>query len=752
MFELLFKYPASLFAKGQFVFLAGWPLWALGICLVLAAAVLAYPLWKARQQHAETLGGMRPAGIWILQTLLVTVLLFILWHPALSVATLRPQQNIVAVVVDDSKSMSFQEAGGTRRDQVVQALNSGVLKNLEKKFQVRLYRAGASLERIEKPEQLTASAPSTNLGENLKQVAGEASSLPVGAVVLLSDGSDNAGGLDLATINEIRRQRIPVHTVGFGREKLAHDIEISGADLPARTLADSRVSAIVTLHQNGYSGRKARITVKDGAKTLATQEVTLKADGIEQTESLAFNAGSAGARNVQISIDPQDGEENLNNNAVNRLIAVEGAKPRVLYIEGEPRWEFKFIRRAIELDRSLLMSTMLRTTQNKIYRQGGSASENVDGFPAKVEELFGYQGLIIGSVEANYFTTTQQELIRQFVDRRGGGVLFLGGRFALSEGGVGKSPLADLVPTVLPEKKDTFHRDPANVELTGAGRDSLLCRIEDNPDRNVERWKKLPYLANFQEVGTPKPGAVVLAEMSSGGRGKLPLLVTQNYGRGRAALFATAGSWRWQMTQPLGDNSHEMFWQQMLRWLVSGTYGHVVASIPKSVFSDETKIHLRAEVRDKAYLPSTDARVEARIMGPSGTAESVELRPEPTSEGVYVADWTAEKPGSYVVEVLAKRGDDEVGRDVITFRREDGVAENFHIQQNRELLEKLSSQTGGKYYEPSQIGRLSDEISYSEAGITSRETRDLWDMPILFLFALMLRSSEWLLRRKWGVV
>ena len=752
MFELLFKYPASLFAKGQFVFLAAWPLWAFGLCLLLAAVVLAYPLWKARQKHADPMSGMRSAGIWLLQTLLVTVLLFILWHPALSVATLRPQQNIVAVVIDDSKSMGFKEAGRTRRDLVVEALNSGVLKNLEKKFQVRLYRAGSSLERIQTPEQLTAASPSTNLGENLKQVAGEASSLPVGAVVLLSDGSDNAGGIDLATINEIRRQRIPVHTVGFGREKLAHDIEISGADLPARTLADSRVNATVSFHQNGYAGRKVRINVKDGAKMLATQEVTLKAEGTEQTESLAFNAGSAGARNVQISIDPQDGEENLNNNVVNRLIAVEGAKPRVLYIEGEPRWEFKFIRRAIDLDRSLLMSTMLRTTQNKIYRQGGSANENADGFPAKVEELFGYQGLIIGSVEANYFTVTQQELIRQFVDRRGGGVLFLGGRFALSEGGLGKSPLADLLPTVLPEKKDTFHRDPANVELTGVGRDSLLCRIEDNPDRNVERWKKLPYLANFQEVGKPKPGAVVLAEMSPGGRGKLPLLVTQNYGRGRAALFATAGSWRWQMTQPLGDTSHQMFWQQMLRWLVSGTYGHVIASTPKSVFSDETKIHLRAEVRDKAYLPSTDARVEARIMGPTGIAETVSLRPEPTAEGVYVVDWTAEKPGSYVVEVLAKRGDDEVGRDVIAFRREDGVAENFHVQQNRELLEKLASQTGGKYYEPNQIGKLSDEISYSEAGITSRETRDLWDMPILFLFALLLRSSEWLLRRKWGVV
>jgi hypothetical protein len=98
------------------------------------------------------------------------------------------------------------------------------------------------------------------------------------------------------------------------------------------------------------------------------------------------------------------------------------------------------------------------------------------------------------------------------------------------------------------------------------------------------------------------------------------------------------------------------------------------------------------------------------------------------------------------------RGAEDAGRDVITFRREDGVAENFHVNQNRELLEKLSEQTGGRYYTPGQISRLSDEITYSEAGITTRETRDLWNMPVLFLLILLLRGVEWLLRRKWGAV
>jgi hypothetical protein len=105
-----------------------------------------------------------------------------------------------------------------------------------------------------------------------------------------------------------------------------------------------------------------------------------------------------------------------------------------------------------------------------------------------------------------------------------------------------------------------------------------------------------------------------------------------------------------------------------------------------------------------------------------------------------------------VAEIVAGRDKEELGRDVAVFRREDGVAESFHTSQNRELLQKLAEETGGRYYSASNAGRLADEISYSEAGITTRETKDLWDMPVVFLLALLLRGSEWVLRRRWGVV
>jgi hypothetical protein len=120
--------------------------------------------------------------------------------------------------------------------------------------------------------------------------------------------------------------------------------------------------------------------------------------------------------------------------------------------------------------------------------------------------------------------------------------------------------------------------------------------------------------------------------------------------------------------------------------------------------------------------------------------------------GSFQAEWTAEKAGSYLTEVTAQRGTAPIGRDVLTFQRMDGIAENFHTEQNRELLVRLASQTGGRYWRPQELSKLPDEISYSEAGVSARETRELWNMPAVFLVILLLRSAEWLLRRSWGIV
>ncbi len=749
MFQFLFKYPVSAFSKGTLVFLAAWPKWLLLLGVLGVAVAFAWLLW--RSPLVRSVSKARAVTLWLLQTATVAVLLLLLWEPAISLTALRPQQNIVAVVVDDSRSMSVTDAGIARYQAAADLLHSRLLPDLQHRFQVRLYRLTNGVARVPNNQHWSANGSATQIGTGLQQIADEAATLPIGAVVLLTDGADNSGGIDLNTLNELRRRRLPVNTIGFGQDDLKQDVELDSLDVPAQVLANSRVQARVAIRQNAFGGKHTNLVVTADNRVVASRDIALSNDR-EHTEVVEFNAGKAGVRRVEVRLDPVSGETNLQNNRLSRVLNVDGGKRRILYVEGEPRWEYKFLRRAVEDDPALEIVSMLRTTQNKIYRQGiANANELIDGFPTKPEDLFQYQGLILGSVESGFFTAPQQEAIRQFVDRRGGGLLFLGGRASLADGDYNAAPFSQLLPVILPKRKNTFQRQFVAAELTDEGKRSLICRIENNPDDSVNHFNVLPYLADYQDPGTPKPGAVVLARVQVGSSHP-PLLVTENYGRGRTAVFASGGSWRWRMQQPVGDTSQETFWRQLLRWTAGGTPSHVVASTLNAQLEDTGKVQLRAEVRNKDYNLASDANVHANIIGPDGASHTVPLHPEPLTQGIYVADWDATQSGSYIAEVAAGQGKTDLGRDVITFQRENGVAENFHREQNRDLLQKLAEETGGHYYTPQTARHLLDEISFSEAGVTAHETLDLWNMPVIFFLLLALRSTEWLLRRRWGTV
>ena len=766
MFQFFFRYPSTVYAKGRFVLLSAWPAWILVMLIVAACGGLALLIHLRLRTAAPAMRGGRAWAVWGMQSALVSLLLLLLWQPALRVAQLNSKQNIIAVVVDDSRSMAIADSDGKPRESAaIAALEGGVLAGLQKRFQTRLYRLGSGLAPVASVETLRAVAPvetATHLGDGLKQLVTETSDLPVGAVVLLSDGAENtqgAGGstIGLEALEALRNRRLPVHTIGFGKPEAMHDVELEDVSMTTGAVVNARLTATISLTQHGYAGQGVTLTVRDGDKMLAAREVTLAANGAIQIEPLVFSAGVAGAKNLIFRIEPLNGEDNLSNNSLSRPILVSGAKRRILYIEGEPRWEFKFVRRAEEDDPTMQLVTMLRTSENKIYRQGiKDPSELADGFPSRPEDLFGYAGIIIGSVDADYFTPLQQELLREYVDRRGGGILFLGGRSSLSDGGWQASSLNDLLPTFLPSGRSNFHRNAATVELTADGTDSPITRLLDDPAKNVERWKKLTYLADYEDAGSPKPGATVLATLNAGRR-KLPLLITQSYGHGRTAVMATGGTWRWQMSEALGDPSHDLFWQQLLRWLVADSPGAVTAAMPARTLLDEGHVKVSAQVRDKQFQPAVDAHVTAHMVGPQGIDALLDLQPSQDTPGLYQAEWTAEKSGVYTAEVTAESSvsgekTQELGRDALTFQREDGVAESFHTEQNRNLLEQLAAQTGGHYWKSSELADLPRDVSYSEAGISVRTTKELWDMPIVFMLLLGLPIAEWLLRRKWGVV
>ncbi len=206
--------------------------------------------------------------------------------------------------------------------------------------------------------------------------------------------------------------------------------------------------------------------------------------------------------------------------------------------------------------------------------------------------------------------------------------------------------------------------------------------------------------------------------------------------------MATSGTWRWQMSQALGDPTHDMFWQQLLRWVAGDSPGPVQATMPVQRLMDDGHVRLTAMVRDKEYMPAPDATCRGARdwagwwVGAGGYEAGAER-----CRDRFRRSGRRRSRDRMSSEVTAARGPDELGRDVLTFERTDGVAENFHTEQNRELLEKLSSQTGGRYWKTDELERLPKEISYSEAGISVRDTKELWDMPIVFLLLLGLMAG-----------
>ena len=344
MFEFLFKYPPAIFREGQVRAAVGMArLAAVAADRGGGAAVFSGTCGSG----TALLTNARSIVIWLAQTALIALLLLMLWHPAISVARLRPQQNVVAVLVDHSRSMGIADDGKPRLQNAEDVLEQPAASRPEQDDS----RSGctnsdampcASIRRAD----LAADDNATRIGDSLKHIAAEAGTMPLGAIVVLSDGGDNTGGIDRETIAQLRQLRIPVHTVGFGPDHFAKDIEIVDVAAPARALAQSRLSARVAIRQHGYAGAKVKLMVRENDHPISEQEIALKPDA-EQSETIVFNAGRGGrAQFPDRHRRRWRASRTRRTTAVVRLVNVTPKKMRILYMEGEPRWEYKFIRRA----------------------------------------------------------------------------------------------------------------------------------------------------------------------------------------------------------------------------------------------------------------------------------------------------------------------------------------------------------------------------------------------------------------------
>jgi uncharacterized membrane protein len=383
------------------------------------------------------------------------------------------------------------------------------------------------------------------------------------------------------------------------------------------------------------------------------------------------------------------------------------------------------------------------------------SSELATGFPKTREELFTYRAVILGSVEASFFTVDQLRMLADFVGVRGGGLLVLGGRRALAEGGYAGTPLSDALPVELgpPVPVDSGGATFITVTPTSAGVLHPATQLAPNDSATAALWLQMPKLTTVNTVGRPKPGAAVLLEGHVEGERKAHATLTfQRYGRGKAIVFVTQDSWHWQMDQlvPVEDQRHETFWRQLLRWQVSDVPSRVdVMATGEGAINEG--IPLRVVVSDSAYVRTNGASVSAEVIAPGGEVTKMPFDWATDRDGEYTALMVPGANGVHTVNVTAVVGRDTVRSTSGYVRVADPTAEFFGAEMRPSVLSQFAEETGGKFYRPAEASRLAQDIVYTTSGATEVQRLDLWDMPINFALILGLLGAEWLSRRRRGL-
>jgi len=770
LFAFLFKYRPSVFAQGDLAF--GSP--ASVIALLLVAAALGVP---AVLSYTRVRGKSSIRDRWILGALRVctiVLLMVCLFRPMLLLSAAVPQRNYVGVLIDDSRSMQIADVGGRPRSDFVRqklGLDSALVRQLAERFQVRFFRFGGDAQRITRPDDVSFAATSTHLGTAIERVREELGSVPLSGLVVVTDGADNARTPMSDELLALRARSVPVFTVGLGRERFDKDIEIRRVEAPRTALKGSSIVVDLMVRQRGFGGDKVPLVIEDDGQIVDRQEITLPQGTDASPIRVHVSASTPGPRTLTFRVSPQPGEMVTQNNAQQALVVVRDAREKILYLEGEPRYELKFLRDAIAADSNLQLVTLVRTAENKFLRiDVDSAEELVGGFPKTREELYRYRAVILGDIEASFFTHDQLAMLADFVNVRGGGLLTLGGRHAFAEGGFAGTPLAEALPVVVegdavPDSL-TFLAD-LSVRVTPAGASSAATQVAASEAASAERWRSLPTVTSVNRIQRLKPGAVTLLEGTVPDTGRAnapgespnrrytqPVLVYQRYGRGLSVAMPIQDSWTWKFNSGIAvdDITHQTYWRQLLRWLTSDVPGRVTVAVSNDQVAPREAVSLRAAVADVGYTRVNDARVIAHVTSPSGATRDVPMDWAVDRDGEYRATFTPDEEGRYTVRVeSAAQGSATPAFDSAYVRVAPQETEYFDAEMRGSLLRRVSDETGGRFYTPATVGSLPEDLALSKRGVTVVNQMDLWDMPFVFMLLIALVSAEWAYRKKRGL-
>jgi uncharacterized membrane protein len=791
------KIPLAAISAGHWALGAGHP-WLVALFM---AAIAAVGWWSYRHQTASP--GLKTAMAATRAATLAVVLL-LLAKPMFVMVHTQRRKAAVAIWVDTSRSMSlrdpYQSASNIELiDQVRRALPGALkkkrptrfnvacwslqqasqtwLKALAKNQNIAIFTGGAHahlLGMADSPPQVASllqrlaakkpQANSTDVPGVVAEIFNQLQGRPISAVLAYTDGR-STGNTSMHLVHHLAKAgATPVIAVPIGQIHPPFSISIANAQAARHAFVQDPVAVTGTLRITGSTAAQ-RVTVRLFEKTkshqrgkeLASRRVTIPPGASSRTISLIFHPAQPGTYHLMLAADPLPHELLPPGRNANRSSGVSTrvvqAKVRILYVDGYPRWEYRYLKNDLMREKTTLLSCLLLSADNRFAQEGNLP---INRFPDTQAELNRYDVLLLGDVDPDYFSAAQEKMILRFVGRYGGGFGMIAGP-DYSPDAYRHTPLAPLLPVIAGNPQDPMLAPPPNesfeLHLTAAGKQSMLFHFFNSMRKNLRQVAHLPPLYWFEPVAGLQPSATVLADLPShriDGR-PAPLLVFGRYGAGRTMFSAIADTWRWRYYH--GAPLYKSYWLEMMRELArqrvfGGSHGIVLRTeSPRVRAGQRERIFL--SVRDPNFISEMPASVPV-VMTSAGGRQTVMLSPVSAAHRQYQGDVTPWAVGTYTL--AAQPGVLPAEVKPVEIHVVPSMREFATLTADPLALARLVAGTGGAVVPLAQQDNAARLIPDRSVEIAIRQSRQLWNKPWALALLLVLLTVEWILRKRAGLI
>ncbi|MBP7948237.1 MAG: hypothetical protein KA004_01185 [Verrucomicrobiales bacterium] len=700
--------------------------------IAIAAVFLAASVWFFIRCLKREGASRRMVLLHLLRLLVAGLVAFTLLRPERVAVMKRTQQPRILILHDGSGSMATRDVmlenqpPAAREEWLKKQIDAQFWKPLEARYQV-------SVEPFSVPPPPDARADvetevGTDIFTPLDQAARQYDDLR--AVVLLTDGDANLAPpakTPATAASALQQKGVPIFAVGVGSENYLPDVDLQSVLAPTYGLLNERISVMATVQNRLNREVKTTLTVAGPGGATGQKQIVLPPMGQVQ-EMVVVTPQQEGEGEFKLSLPVEKEEVFPANNERTFRMAIRKETLKVLVLDSQPRWEFRYLRNALMRDPGVAVNCVLYHPQLGM----GQGNGYLNAFPEKKEDLQGYDVIFLGDVGVGAQLSQQDaERIRGLVEQQASGLVFLPGSLGRHKT-LAESPLQEMLPVEVDYSKAVGNSSAveSKLELTFRGRDHWLTMLSTDPAANQAVWKGLPGFYWYAPVVRARAGSEVLAvhEVARNQNGRIPLLVTRNFGNGKVLYMGTDAAWRWR--KGVEDTYHYRFWGQVVRWMAHQRHLAQEEGL-RFFFNPEApkrgeKVRLSATVMDKLGIPISTGKVSVTLKAPGGVAETVDLAMENAEWGVHAGQFIPREGGTYEVEVNAP----DAGRKLKT-KIDVTVPTLEKVGQPAKLdvLREIAAISSGKFGGPGDLAALISQISVLPEPRQEEQRFRLWCHP-----------------------